>query len=99
MAEQGKSMELIYPRPQARIFVPVEIDGTLGQAIFKATHRNQSAHIFWHIDNEFVGTTSDFHQMQLRPKPGKHTLTLVDDEGEQIQQEFEILDKERKEIK
>jgi len=96
MAEQGRSMELIYPRPQARIFVPVEIDGSLGQTIFKATHRNQSAHIFWHIDNEFVGTTSDFHQMQLRPKPGKHTLTLVDDEGEQIQQEFEILDKESK---
>ncbi len=89
----GKSMELIYPRPGARIFVPVEIDGSLGQTVFKATHRQQSAKIFWHLDDHFVGMTTDFHQISLRPEPGRHTLTLVDEEGEEIRQVFEILDK------
>lgn len=94
-AEQGRSMELIYPRSQARIYVPLELDGTRGQTVFKATHRHPGARIFWHLDNVFVGTTTDFHQMPLRPAAGKHTLTIVDDDGEQVQQVFEILEKEQ----
>ena len=89
-------MELIYPKPGARIYIPVEIDGSLGQTVFKATHRQQGASIFWHLDNQFVGTTTDFHQMPLRPSPGRHTLTIVDDDGEQIQLPFEILGGEKK---
>ena len=88
-------MELIYPRPNARIFVPVEIDGNPGQTIFTATHRNTAAKIFWNLDNTFLGTTTDFHQMALRPPAGKHTITLVDENGERISCEFTILDKER----
>ncbi len=96
IVEQGRSMELIYPKPGARIYIPVEIDGSLGQTVFKATHRQQGASIFWHLDNQFVGTTTDFHQMPLRPSPGRHTLTIVDDDGEQIQLPFEILGGEKK---
>lgn len=94
-SESGRSMELLYPRPRARIYVPVELDGSLGETVFKATHRQQGAKIFWHLDNTFAGTTSDFHQLSLRPKPGKHTITLVDEEGERIVEEFEILGKEK----
>ncbi|MET6999826.1 penicillin-binding protein 1C [Chitinophaga defluvii] len=86
-------MELIYPRPNSKIYVPIEIDGKPGQTIFTATHRNSSATIYWHLDNNFVGTTVEFHQLALRPAPGRHTITLVDENGEQIQQSFEILKK------
>jgi penicillin-binding protein 1C len=90
-------MEIIYPRPNARIYVPIEIDGSLGEAIFTATHRNTSAKIFWHLDNNYIGTTSEFHQMSLRPSAGKHTLTLVDEQGEEVQVSFEILQKKDRE--
>lgn len=93
-APEARSMELIYPRAHARIYVPIELDGSLGETVFKATHRHQGAKIFWHLDSKFAGTTSDFHQLSLRPQPGKHTITLVDEEGEQVVQEFEILGKE-----
>ncbi|GAA3953755.1 penicillin-binding protein 1C [Chitinophaga oryziterrae] len=86
-------MEIIYPRQGARIYVPVEIDGSMGEAIFTATHRNTNAKIYWHLDNTYIGTTSEFHQMALRPAAGKHTLTLVDEEGEEVQVTFEILQK------
>lgn len=93
--DQGRSMELIYPRPQARIYVPVELDGQRGQTVFKATHRHAGAQIYWHLDNAFVGVTTDFHQMPLRPSPGKHVITIVDDDGEEVKAGFEILDKQR----
>lgn len=87
----GHAMELIYPRPHARIYVPLELDGSRGEAIFRATHRDGNAKIFWHLDNEYVGATTTFHQLPLKPSAGKHTITLVDESGDQVQQQFEIL--------
>jgi len=95
LTQDKAPMELIYPRPNTRIFVPIEIDGQPGQTIFTATHRDANAHIYWHLDNTYVGTTAEFHQMALHPAPGKHTITLVDEDGEEIKTEFEILAKEK----
>ncbi|PUZ27896.1 penicillin-binding protein 1C [Chitinophaga costaii] len=88
-------MELIYPRPNARIYVPVEIDGTPGEAVFTAAHRSPGVQIFWHIDNTYAGVTKDIHQLAVHPTPGKHVLTLVDENGERIQTNFEILSKDK----
>nr|WP_121272768.1 penicillin-binding protein 1C [Pedobacter schmidteae] len=89
-------MEMIYPKNEASIYVPVEFDGTRGKVVLNATHRNSAAKIYWHIDGEYVATTQNYHQLAVSPLPGKHTLTLVDDKGERLVQSFTILDKERK---
>ncbi|CAL1521630.1 penicillin-binding protein 1C [Chitinophaga sp. MM2321] len=91
LGQDKAPMELIYPRPNARISVPVEIDGKPGQTIFTATHRNSTAKIFWHLDDHFIGTTTEFHQMALHPPSGKHTITLVDENGERIELQFTIV--------
>ncbi|WP_143304598.1 penicillin-binding protein 1C [Chitinophaga vietnamensis] len=97
LGQDKAPMELIYPRPNARIYVPVEIDGKPGQTIFTATHRNTSAKIFWHLDNNFIGATTEFHQMALHPAAGDHVITLVDENGERIECPFTILDKGKQE--
>ncbi|MEO6452857.1 MAG: penicillin-binding protein 1C [Ginsengibacter sp.] len=91
-AEAGKYMELIYPAPNAKLYVPLEINGQRGRTIFTATHRNVNSKIFWSLDDEFLITTTNFHQVGISPAPGKHTLTLVDENGESITRQFEILD-------
>ena len=94
LAETGKLIEIIYPQPDAKIYVPLEINGERGKTIFTAAHRRAGAKIFWSIDDEFVGTTQNFHQIGLNPAPGKHILTLVDENGISVSREFEILEKE-----
>jgi penicillin-binding protein 1C len=94
--ESGKVMEIIYPQPDAKIYVPVEVTGEKGRAIFTAAHRRSGAKIFWSIDDEFIGTTQNFHQMGMNPGPGKHILTLVDENGISVSREFEILEKENR---
>jgi penicillin-binding protein 1C len=91
-AAMNKSvMEFIYPRMSTQIYVPVELDGKNGKTIFEVAHRHHDAIIYWHLDEEYIGSTKDFHQMALSPSPGKHCITLVDSEGERIEQRFEIL--------
>ncbi len=84
-------IQLIYPPAGAKIMVPINLDGKLSNTIFRATHRDPSKKIFWHLNQTYLGSTEDFHELALNPPPGKHTLTLVDETGEQTERAFEII--------
>jgi len=94
-AETGKVMEIIYPQPDAKIYVPLEVSGQKGKTIFTAAHRRTGAKIFWSLDDNFIGTTQNFHQIALDPSPGIHIITLVDENGLSVSRQFEILEKEK----
>ena len=94
-AQTHTPMQLIYPKHPTRIYVPVDLDGKLGSTVFQVAHRSRSAEIFWHLDGNYLGTTTVFHQMALQPPVGKHTLALVDRDGYRLEQTFEIVGKGR----
>lgn len=94
-SDAGKSIEIIYPIPNAKIYVPLEINGERGKTIFTATHRKSSAKIFWSLDDTFLATTQHFHQVAVSPSVGKHVITLVDESGVSVSRGFEIVDKEK----
>jgi len=96
VSDTNSLMELIYPKNGATVYIPLELDGTRGKIVLNAAHRNQSSKIYWHIDNEYMATTTNYHQLAVSPSPGKHTLTLVDENGERLVQYFTVLDKEKK---
>jgi len=92
-AQTVKQIELIYPQPDAKIYVPLEINGERGKTIFTAADRKTNAKIFWSLDDQYVATTVNFHQLAISPVAGKHILTLVDENGESVSRQFEILEK------
>jgi len=92
----NQSMDMIYPKNNATVYIPLEFDGTRGRIVLNATHRNSKAKIYWHLDNTYIGTTQSFHQFAVSPTPGKHLLTIIDDKGERLVQTFTVLDKELK---
>ena len=87
------SMELIYPKQESKIYVPVELDEKTGKTVFKVAHRKPETTIYWHLDDNYIGSTKGIHQMGLSPEAGMHTLTLVDEFGETVSQRFEIIGK------
>ncbi len=91
----GRQIELIYPQPGAKIYIPLEISGWKGKTIFTAAHRIAGSKIFWHLDDTYLSTTTYNHQVAISPGAGMHILTLVDEKGETITRYFEILDKEK----
>lgn len=89
--ERQVAMRLIYPFNASEIFIPKEIDGQTGKTIFEIAHRNNKTTIFWHLDDEFLGETENFHQLAISPKPGLHTLVLVDEKGERLEHRFKVV--------
>ncbi len=92
-AAGNRTMQLIYPREATKIYVPTDLDGKLSKTIFQVAHRKPKTTIYWHLDQEFLGETTTFHQFALQPPPGKHILTLVDKDGNRLEQKFEIIRK------
>jgi len=94
LTERNRQMQMIYPKKISKIYIPIDLDGKQGQTVFKVAHRQSDAVIYWHLDNEYLGATTTFHEMALQPPTGKHTLTLVDKEGNVLEQGFEMLSRE-----
>ncbi len=88
---QDKPMSLIYPRANTQIYIPTELSGKHGKTLFKAIHQKPGARIFWHLDNQFLGTTKTFHEQAIYASVGKHVLTLVDEAGNSVRQSFKVL--------
>ncbi len=89
------AMEIIYPKQFSKIYVPIELDGKMGKTVFQVAHRKANMIIYWHLDGIYIGSTESIHQMALTPDEGIHKLTLVDEEGETIVQQFEIVSKKK----
>jgi penicillin-binding protein 1C len=90
-AEGRGTMDFIYPGPGGKIYVPVDLDGRRGHAVFEVVHRDPAATLFWHLDDEFAGQTTHSHQLTVDVAPGFHTVTVVDDAGRRITRGFEVL--------
>jgi penicillin-binding protein 1C len=88
----GNNLALFNPEPGAQVYVPRELDGSEGRIVFSAAHRSETGIIFWHLDENYLGSTETFHEMETRPPPGVHTLTLVDSEGSTLTRRFTVLD-------
>ncbi|HCM77346.1 MAG TPA: hypothetical protein DIS90_13250 [Cytophagales bacterium] len=85
------AMDLLYPKPNAEIFIPRELDGSPGQALFQVAHRSANSIIYWHLDGEYLGFTQKTHHLSLSAPAGTHLLTLVDEDGEILSQSFKII--------
>lgn len=88
--EESRQIELIYPEHNAVLYAPKGFSGEREKFIFKAAHARAEATIYWHLDENYLGTTSHAHQMACRVASGKHVLTLVDDAGNQRKILFEV---------
>jgi penicillin-binding protein 1C len=86
-------MEFIYPSDFVKIFIPRGFEGEKGSIIFEIAHRNPNASVFWHVDNRFIATTQNKHQISISPGVGVHYITVVDNEGRSLTKKFEIVDK------
>ena len=76
-----RPLDIIYPNHGAILYMPVDFEGKKQSIVCEATHHNPDAVIYWHLDNEYLGSTQYMHSMAIQPAPGLHTLTIVDDAG------------------
>ena len=88
--DESMPMQMIYPTYGIAVVPTRQIDGEKGKIVFQAAHNRSNAVIYWHIDDQFLGTTESVHQLPILPEEGEHVLTLVDNEGYSLIMPFEV---------
>lgn len=86
-------VEFLYPNTESRIYIPVDLAGKKGRVVLEAAHSRPDATLFWHLDGNYLGKTTVFHQQALDMEPGAHEITVVDQEGNSATRRFEVLGK------
>lgn len=80
-SSSGNPIAIIYPQPGVTVVSTRGLDGKARGAVFKAAHSDPEAVVYWHLDDEFLGSTAGEHSMMVAPVPGEHLLTLIDGSG------------------
>ncbi|MEM8893254.1 MAG: penicillin-binding protein 1C, partial [Bacteroidota bacterium] len=59
--ESAGVLAINYPQPGSKIFIPRELAGSTSQVVIEAAHQDMSAELFWHINDEYIGSTQHDH--------------------------------------
>lgn len=89
-AEQNATMKFLYPTEKTTIFLPRNFQGTQNELVLKVAHSNKEATLFWYLNNTFLGTTKEIHNLAIIPTIGLHTISVTDNFGTEIHQQIEI---------
>ncbi|MGA2546686.1 MAG: transglycosylase domain-containing protein [Rectinemataceae bacterium] len=86
-----RSLAVVAPEEGASLYIPVEITGRPGAAVFTVAHRDAKAVVFWQLDGIYLGSTRGVHAIEVRPGAGEHLLTVVDGAGRSVSRRFTVL--------
>lgn len=74
-------MDILYPQPGARLWIPRDFDGRLEKVMFRAAHREPGSVLHWYLDGVYLGATVSRHSMACKTAAGGHELVVVDGDG------------------
>ena len=78
---ENNPIDIIYPQPGRVLVAPRSLEGEQQSLVFTAVHRDRNAVLYWHIDDNYIGATTLEHKISVRPAPGAHRLTVIDEHG------------------
>jgi penicillin-binding protein 1C len=87
------NFDLIYPRNGFKIYLPLDENGKKNDLIMNATHKSVHSKLYWYLDKEYIGETSRYHQIAVKPNRGRHELVITGEKGKSIKVYFDIIDK------
>lgn len=83
-------MEFIFPTGNQDIIVGKDFDGNTSEVVFKVAHQNPEAKVYWYLDQTYIGSTEEFHELSLLPSPGSYVLSAMDQDGNELTRRISI---------
>ncbi len=87
---ENSLMEFIYPKKDEVVLLPRDLGNSSSEVIFKLAHQRPETEIHWYLDDTYITSTTNIHELLHAVKPGEYVLTAVDDNGNRIQQNLQL---------
>ncbi|MDO6803621.1 penicillin-binding protein 1C [Wenyingzhuangia sp. 1_MG-2023] len=83
-------MDFLSPNENTSFILAKDFDEKTNPIVIKVTHQRNDEKLFWYIDDAYIKTTKHFHEIAIAPTIGKHKITVVDQNGNQISRTLNI---------
>ena len=83
-------MQFIYPYRNGVISAARNWRGETEPLLFTLAHQQPETAVHWHLDGEFLRTTSGIHQVATPAGKGDHELVVVDARGARLVRRFTV---------
>lgn len=90
LGENQETMSFIYPKTNNSIFLPKDFNGETNDLILKIAHSKPESSVYWYLDEVYLGTTKDIHELAIIPNAGNHVITVVDEFGNETNRKIFI---------
>jgi penicillin-binding protein 1C len=90
-ATMRNPIAIIYPLPNTVVYLPQLAPNEYSELVLKATHTDSKATLFWHVNDTFLGkTTENKHTQVVSLSTGDYQLTLIDEQGNMQSQKIRV---------
>jgi len=90
-ASADEALAFVYPEQFEVVRRSRDFNGQLGSVILEAGHHLGEVPIFWYADENYLGTTTLNHRMEVKLEPGLHQLLIMDQDGNSAQASIKIV--------
>ncbi|WP_242134225.1 penicillin-binding protein 1C [Aestuariivivens marinum] len=90
LGDNDIAIAFIYPKEDNTIFLPKDFGGNTNELIVKIAHSKPKGTVFWYLDERYMGSTKDIHELAIKPSHGEHSITVVDAFGNEAKRKITI---------
>ncbi|MGY6647581.1 penicillin-binding protein 1C [Wenyingzhuangia sp. IMCC45574] len=83
-------MDFLSPTNNTSFILAKDFNEKKQPLVVKVSHQRNNEQLFWYVNERYVKTTEHFHELTITPDVGKHTITVVDQNGNQISRTITI---------
>ena len=86
-----QELVFLYPKKGETLVLPKDLGNQTQDVLVKVAHKLEDLPVHWYLDEGYVGTTTQFHELLLPLKPGSYKLSVMDDNGNLITQNLRVI--------
>jgi penicillin-binding protein 1C len=74
-----------------KIYIPIDRDGSRQMLALEAVSSDPEDELFWYLNDRFLGTTRNYHSMEIHPERGIHVISITNGHGARASRTIEII--------
>ena len=90
LGENTSIMEFIVPKENTIFYLTKDFNEQQQGIVLNLVHSNSEAIVFWYLNNTYVGTTQNNHELEVKPEKGTYKLTALDAFGNEISRKIKV---------
>lgn len=90
-SEDDKQLDIVYPQEKSSFAIPNNLKNEKESIVCEVAHQSPNTRVYWHLNDEYLGMTEEFHKISINSGIGTHKLYVIDEHGRYDETVFEII--------